>query len=52
MAGEAVLENPDVIVGCDAIVLFNGIVAGFAKDIDLEENFPRLSWNRQSKQDV
>jgi len=38
MAGEAVLENPDVIVGCDAIVVFNGIVAGFAKDIDLDEN--------------
>lgn len=38
MAGPAELENPDVITGCDAIVLFNGQLAGFIQDIDIEEN--------------
>lgn len=38
MAGAATLENPDVITGCDAIVLFNGQLAGFIQDIDIEEN--------------
>lgn len=38
MAGAPVLENPDVITGCDAVVLLNGKLAGFIQDIEIEEN--------------